>query len=55
MVSDSNNFRKTNKNGTTTVIGSSDENGMAPLIGSSVGPSTLVSNKQWIIIQVSWG
>ena len=28
--------------------------GTRPVIGGPVGHSTLVSNKKWIVIQVSW-
>ena len=31
-----------------------ESTGTRPVIGGTVGHSTLVSNKQWIVVQVSW-
>ena len=31
-----------------------ESTGTRPVIGGPVGHSTLVSNKQWIVIQVRW-
>lgn len=31
-----------------------ESTGTRPVIGGTVGHSTLVSNKQWIVIQASW-